>query len=113
MADIIRGIDVPNFMGELVDENRQRNLYMNAKKNNAKKIRKKKEADRKKKFATAAIAGAGFILGVLAMQGYKQYKGSEIIAERFATYTEGYGIDNMSYGYAFRLDRGNNDEKSN
>ena len=99
-------IQVPSFLKrESVErqtqmlEEQRRQQYEIAKRNNARKINKKKSEMKKKLISTAFIAGATLSLAMLASNGYKQHVGSNRIADEFYTYTKGYGIDNESNGY--------------
>lgn len=84
---------------QMSDEQR-RQQYENAKRNNAIRKAKKKKAEMRKKFvSTAFVASASFVIGMMAVNGYQQFMGSEKIANEFYSYTKEYGIDNDSNGY--------------
>lgn len=92
-------IQVPSFLKrESVErqtqmlEEQRRQQYEIAKRNNARKINKKKSEMKKKLISTAFIAGATLSLAMLASNGYKQHVGSNRITNEFYKYTEGYSI---------------------
>lgn len=93
-------IEIPAFLRkENLTEKKQLEIYENAKKNSTKKRKIKKQKLVKKIVKTTLIAILSYLLGILSVLGVKQVKGSEIIANKFFSYTEGYGINDSSMGY--------------
>lgn len=103
-------IQVPDFLKrETIEKQRLRQeqmrmqqereaMYANARRNSTGKKHKKRKAElRKKMVSTVLVASASFAIGILSVNGYQQFKGGELIANRFNEYTEGYSITNDSY----------------